>query len=277
MLRRNTCTLFRVAVGTRIAPPPAQIRTCGFPASGSCLRSNVIGLRGIGYPCSSDPWARRFGDMLVPALCPGHASQLTLPSTGRLPSTVSAADVTRHCSRLHGYYAAVRLLTCVHAHRSAVAFMGRSDVPPDTDEVSQVPTKGRLHVHGVFDCARLLVRKPVPRGGCCFPANCTASAPRNSTRFAAQYPARGLPCERFKLALAGSPCITRGRRGWLGLTPWKTCTSYPLPACPGARSSGSKARVPGTSPPRGKSPQFTPMAARVAARVPRRGSMPSMP
>ena len=173
--------------------PPAQIPACAANAPGTCLGSNVIGLRGIGYPCSSDPWARRFSDMLVPALCPGHASQLTLPSTGRLPSTVSAADVTRHCSRLHRYYAAVQLLTCVHAHRSAVAFMGRSDVPPDTDEVSQVPTKGRLHVHGVFDCARLLVRKPVPRGGCCFPANCTASAPRNSTRFAAQYPARGIP------------------------------------------------------------------------------------
>ena len=84
---------------------------------------------------------------------------------------------------------------------------------------SQVPTKGRLHVHGVFDCARLLVRKPFARGGCCFPANCTASAPRNSTRFAAQYPARGIPCERFELALAGSPRITRGRRGWLGPTP----------------------------------------------------------
>ena len=81
--------------------PPAQIPACGFPAPGSCLRSNVIGLRGIGYPCSSDPWARCFSDMPVPALCPEHASQLTLPSTGRLPSTVSAADVTRHCSRLH--------------------------------------------------------------------------------------------------------------------------------------------------------------------------------
>jgi hypothetical protein len=85
-------------------------------------------------------------------------------------------------------------------------------------------------VHGVSDSARLLVRKPFARGGCCFPANRTASAPRNSTRFAAQYPARGLPCERFKLSLAASPCITRGRGGWLGLTPWKTCTSYPLPA-----------------------------------------------
>ena len=112
--------------------PPAQIPACGFPAPGSCLGSNVIGLRGIGYPCSSDPWARCFSDMLVPALCPGHALQLTLPSTGRLPSTVSAADVTRHCSRLHRYYAAVRLLIRVHAHRSAVACMSRSGVLPRT-------------------------------------------------------------------------------------------------------------------------------------------------
>src|SRR5262249_8604702 len=37
-----------------------------------------------------------------------------------------------------------------------------------------------------------------------------------------------------------SPCITRGRGGWLGLTSWKTCTSYPLPALPGALSGGSK-------------------------------------
>src|SRR5262245_44936770 len=33
-----------------------------------------------------------------------------------------------------------------------------------------------------------------------------------------------------KLSLTASPCITRGRGGWLGLTPWTTCTSYPLPA-----------------------------------------------
>ena len=90
------------------SPPPVQIRACGFPAPGSCLRSNVIGIRGMGYPCSSDPRARCFSDMLIPALCPGHASRRALPSTGRLPSTVSAADVTRHCSRLLRYYAAVR-------------------------------------------------------------------------------------------------------------------------------------------------------------------------
>jgi hypothetical protein len=33
---------------------------------------------------------------------------------------------------------------------------------PDTDEISQVPTKGRYHVHmGSTDCARLLVTKPL--------------------------------------------------------------------------------------------------------------------
>jgi hypothetical protein len=41
--------------------------------------------------------------------------------------------------------------------------MGRSDVPSDTGEVSQVPYKGRLHVHGVYDSARLLVAKPLRR------------------------------------------------------------------------------------------------------------------
>ena len=136
------------------SPPPAQIRTCGFPASGSCLRSNVIGLRGIGYPCSSDPWARRVSDTPDPAQCPGRALQLALPSTGHRPSTVSAADVIRLCSRLHRYHAAVRLLVRVHAHRSAVTFMGRSGCGPDTSEVSQVPTKGRLHMHMGSQTAR---------------------------------------------------------------------------------------------------------------------------
>jgi hypothetical protein len=38
------------------------------------------------------------------------------------------------------------------------------------------------------------------------------------------------PCERCRLSLAASPCITRGRGGWLGLTPVEDFTSYPLPA-----------------------------------------------
>ena len=35
-------------------------------------------------------------------------------------------------------------------------------------------------------------------------------------------------------------CITRGRGGWLGLTPWKTCTSYPLPAFLAHSESGQQ-------------------------------------
>jgi len=108
--------------------PPVQIRACGFPAPGSCLRSNVISIRGMGYPFSSDPWTSCFSSKPIPALCPGHALQFVLPLTDRLPSTISAANVTRHCSRLLRYYAAVRLLIRVHAHRAAVALMGRSDV-----------------------------------------------------------------------------------------------------------------------------------------------------
>jgi hypothetical protein len=45
----------------------------------------VIGIPGIGYPCSSDPWASCVGDMPDPARGPEHALQLALPSTGRLP------------------------------------------------------------------------------------------------------------------------------------------------------------------------------------------------
>src|SRR4029450_11209181 len=108
-----------------------------------------------------------------------------------------------------------------------------------TDEISQVPYKGRLHVHGVSDGARLPLCKPIAQGGCCLLFSGTRSAPRNSTRFAAQYPARGLPCERFKLSLTASPCITRGQGGWLGLTPWKTRTSYPLASLTGALRFGS--------------------------------------
>ena len=75
-------------------PPPAQIPACGFPAPGSCRRSNATGIRGLGGPSSSDPWAQAVGDMLVPALCPGHALALALPSTGRLPSTLSATSLS---------------------------------------------------------------------------------------------------------------------------------------------------------------------------------------
>ncbi len=48
--------------------------------------ADVIGHRGLGGPCSSDPWARGFGDMPIAALCPGHASRHALPSGAGLRS-----------------------------------------------------------------------------------------------------------------------------------------------------------------------------------------------
>ena len=39
---------------------------------------------------------------------------------------------------------------------------------------------------------------------CCLLFKRTRSAPRSSTHFAAQYPAYGLPCERFTFTLAGN-------------------------------------------------------------------------
>ena len=73
------------------SPPPARIPACGFPAPGSCRRSNATKVRGLSL-CNLGPQACGFGDMPVPAQGPGHALPLAFPSTGRLPSTISAAD-----------------------------------------------------------------------------------------------------------------------------------------------------------------------------------------
>ena len=124
--------------GAGYPAPPPQIPACGFPAPGSRRRSNAI----VGLD-ATDPQARGFCDMLSPALSPAHALLLTFPSTGRLPSAISAADFSRHCSMLQRYYAAVRLLVCsstASSPRLPVAARDRSsDCGPD--EVSQVPTR----------------------------------------------------------------------------------------------------------------------------------------
>ena len=142
--------------------PPVQIRACGFPAPGSCLRSDVIGIRGMGYPCSSDPWARCFSDMLVPALCPEHASQRALPLTGRLPSTVSATDTNSAlfeassvlCSHPTPHPRACPSYgCCLHG---PVRCFGRTRVRSPRFRAKDV-----FHVHGVYDSARLLLRKPL--------------------------------------------------------------------------------------------------------------------
>src|SRR6266403_6362699 len=102
---------------------------------------------------------------------------------------------------------------------------------PGTGETSQVPHKELLHVRKVSDCARLFACKPLRHGRCCLlvseldrhlgirPVSQLNTQPVVSPVNASRLPSR-----------AETSCITRGRGGWLSLTPWKTCTSYPLPA-----------------------------------------------
>jgi len=56
--RPETTTLFCSGRGPGYPGPPAQIPACGFPAPGSCRRSNAIEVRGFGGPCTPNPQAR---------------------------------------------------------------------------------------------------------------------------------------------------------------------------------------------------------------------------
>ena len=91
-----------VAVGAGVTScPPRRSRRAAFcfaapsvSAPGSCRRSDATGIRGLGGPSSSGPWALAVGDMPIPALGPEHALALALPSTDRLPSTLSATSLS---------------------------------------------------------------------------------------------------------------------------------------------------------------------------------------
>ena len=95
LTQKHLSQLLLPAAGIR----PAVFHGARFPAPGSCRRSDATGIRGLGGPSSFGPWTQAVGNMPFPALCPGHALPLALPSTGHLPSTLSAispsADVVR--------------------------------------------------------------------------------------------------------------------------------------------------------------------------------------
>jgi hypothetical protein len=82
--------------------PPAQIPACGFCfAAPSVSRTGLLSKVGRDReetealcPGPSDPSACGVGDMRSPALCPAHALPQTVPPTGRLPSTLSAPDLS---------------------------------------------------------------------------------------------------------------------------------------------------------------------------------------
>ncbi len=90
--------------------PPAQIPACGFPAPGSCRRSNAIEVRGFGGPCTPNPQARSFGYTPHPALSPGVRCYSPSLRPAAFPPPSPPPICGRFCSRLHGSCTAVRLL-----------------------------------------------------------------------------------------------------------------------------------------------------------------------
>src|SRR5262245_33846067 len=182
---------------------PAQIPAGAANAPGSSLGSNVgkqaVWTRprsGVQPPIGST-W--RVGSESEPRP-PVGCSPWVRPFPPRPPP-----EVAFPCSVTSSVVWLIRLLIHVHARRAAYGLPEPArHTGPGMDETSQVPYKERLHVHKVSDCARFFPCKPFAMGRCCLLFSRTRSAPRNSTRFAAQYLARGLPCERFTSILANS-------------------------------------------------------------------------
>ena len=182
-------------------------------------------LRRLAHGCQS---ARRG----APARCPDRG-RLAAVLLGRGPSLHDLRRAQALIVRpLQRYNALVRLLIRVHAHRSATAFMSRTGVPRRTrvrppsfqrkdvstcmgsptargsssashlrgEDIAFRPTERRQHL-GIGPVSQLNTQPVV--------------SPVNASRLASR---------------PETSRITRGRGGWLGLTPRKTFTSYPLPA-----------------------------------------------
>src|SRR5262249_36266797 len=91
---------------------------------------------------------------------------------------------------------------------------------PGMDETSQVPHKELLHVHKVSDCARFFPCKPLRHG------QMLPSLQQNEIGTSELDPFRSSilgpwsPLRTLHVGPRGTPRITRGRGGWLVLTPW---------------------------------------------------------
>src|SRR3954466_6235826 len=213
-------------------PPPAQIPACGFSAPGSCRRSDATGIRGLGGPSSSGPWAQAVGNMPIPALCPGHALVLALPST--LPSTLSATSPSAGVVR--GFIGTIRpsdssylpirlrLLTFPNRPGIAVATAGGMRSP----RFRRIPF-GR---NGVFDhgravAPRMTVRNMLPSTFSTVSAlaNLYLSRLNNPLHTIAVYASPWSSPSTPQHSLPGDPL-----RSYLG----RTSTGWNAPASPGA-------------------------------------------
>src|ERR1019366_7480168 len=133
---------------------------------------------------------------VVPAQCPGRGRLVAVP-LGRGPSLHGLRrGRTLFVRPLLGYYDPVRILIRVHVHRSAIAFMNRPGLP-----VRARMRLPRFRAKNFSTCTRSTTARGSSHasryamGRCCLLFLRTRSAPRNWTRFAAQYLARGLRSE----------------------------------------------------------------------------------
>jgi hypothetical protein len=171
--------------------------------------------------------------MPVPVLSPGHASPLTFPPIGRLPSTVSAADSRQLCSRLRRYYAAVRLLTssatALSPRLPVVAHIRQSGLgemrPPRFRRVPFI--RNGVSDHGRAVATRISVRNVLPSTL----STASASAKLSLSRL-------NIPLHMIAVYASRppSPATTQHslQGGSLPPYPRRTFTGWNAPASPGA-------------------------------------------
>ena len=184
---------------------------------------------------AADPLARRFGAMPYPVLSPGHVLLLTFPPIGRLPSTVSAADSRQLCSRLHRYYAAVRLLTSSATASSprlpVVARIRQSGLGEmRSPRFRRVPfRRNGVSDHGRAVAPRMAVRNMLPSTL----STASASAKLSLSRL-------NIPLRVIAVYASWSPSPTTTQHSLQGGSllpyPGQTFTGWTAPASPGARS-----------------------------------------
>jgi hypothetical protein len=171
--------------------------------------------------------------MPVPVLSPGHASRLTFPPIGRLPSTVSAADSHQFCSRLRRYYAAVRLLTSSATASSprlpVVAHIrqsGRGEMRPPRFRRVPFIRNGVLD-HGRAVAPRMTVRNMLPSTLSTASASATLSLSRLNIplHMVAVYASQPSSPATTQHSLEGGSLLPYPRRSFTGWT---------APASPGA-------------------------------------------
>jgi hypothetical protein len=171
--------------------------------------------------------------MPVPVLSPGHASPLTFPPIGRLPSAISAAGFHQFCSRHRRYYAAVRLLTSsatassprlpvvAHIHQSGLGEMR----PPRFRRVPFI--RNGVSDHGRAVAPRVTVRNMLPSTLSTASASATLSLSRLNIplRMIAVYASRPPSPTTTQHSLQGGTLLPYPRR---------TFTGWNAPASPGA-------------------------------------------